>query len=121
MSDKQNIARNEGFTQVCVWPGCVLEPEEVDKFADLMAEHFHGVRVQFLEQITTGPDTDEHGNPIEDTGGRNDIFFAVHDEDSGKFSLPRLAAGIRWVEDVLDPGNYRSRIYPKRVHEYCSW
>ena len=113
------VARNDGFNQVCVWPGIILTPDQVTEFSELMKESF-GVRVQYLEEIKTLPDV-KNGRVVEDTGDRNDIFFAVHKDDTGKFALPRLQAGIRWVEDVLGSWNQSSHMYPERVSEYKSW
>ena len=81
----------------------------------------YNVRVQYLETILTKPDIGRDGEPIENTGGRSDILFAVHLNDIAKFAVPRLQAGIRWIEDVLAPDNYRSPIYPKRVFQYRTW
>lgn len=110
----------EEFKQVCVWPGCVVGPDKIREFCTFMQEQF-SVRVKYLEEIITQPDTDSNGYRVPDTGGRNDLLFSVHNEDAGKFAVPRLMAGIRWVEDVLAECNYRSPIYPKRIFEYCSW
>ena len=60
-----------------------------------------GVRVKYKTEVLTNPDLDEDGNEVPDTGGRNDLFFYVHDDDIGKFAVPRLSMGIRWYEDVV--------------------
>jgi len=112
--------KKEGFSQVCVWPACIVGAEKVKEFEDLMKENF-GVRVQYLEEIETFPDRDEFDKNIEGTGGRNDLFFAIHNEDVGSFAIKRLNFGIRWVEDVLADCNYSQRIYPERVFEYKTW
>jgi hypothetical protein len=78
-----------------------------------------GVRVQYLEEIETKPDLDENRQQIEDTGGRNDVFFAVHSDDLSKFAIPRLSVGIRWLEDVYLNGN--GSLYDDRVAEYMCW
>lgn len=119
------IPRNEGFTQVYVWPGTIVTAEKVDQFVAWMQDEF-GVRVQYLEEIQTGPDFD---NPL--TGGRNDVIFAVHKGDIAKFAVPRLSVGIRWVEDVLDneyrhnmnasPARPFHSIYPAHIKEYRTW
>jgi len=106
------IQRNEGFKQVCVWPGCLVGAEKIDEFVSFMKESFN-VRVQYLEEIVTLP-----GDGGE---GRNDLFFAVNQEDICNFAVERLDAGIRWVEDVLAPCNYHDPIYPEYVFEYKSW
>jgi hypothetical protein len=114
-----NISLQEGFKQVCVWPACVVGKGKEDEFIKFMLEEFKA-RVQYLEEIKTTPDTNR-GRLVEGTGGRNDLFFAVHNEDLGKFTIPRLSVGIRWIDDVLAKCNYNSRIYPERVFDYCSW
>lgn len=124
-----NIKLNDGFSQVCVWQACIVvndedtnksDQEKIEAFEQLMLHHFK-TRVQYLEEIETGPDIDSQGNIVEGTGGRNDLFFAVHHEDIGKFAVPRLAVGIRWIEDVLAIQNYRQRIYPNRIFKYVTW
>jgi len=115
MNNKTNIERKENFKQVCVWPGTLVGEGNIENFEKFMLDNF-GTRIQYLEEILTLPNKGEEG-----TGGRNDAFFAVHEEDIGKFSIPRLSYGIRWVEDVLDKGNYKDKIYPKRVFDYKIW
>ena len=114
-----NILRQEGYSQVCVWPSCVVGSDKVEEFVKFMLDNLK-VRVQYLEEIQTGPDMKE-AYPVEETGDRNDLFFAVHQEDIGHFAIPRLQMGIRWIEDVLSINNYRCAIYPERVHDYKSW
>jgi hypothetical protein len=48
-----------------------------------------GTRIQFLEEIETSPDR-QGAKIVEGTGGRHDLFFAVHDKDLGNFAIPRL-------------------------------
>jgi len=115
----ENVKLQEGFKQVCVWPGCLVGEDKVNEFIEFMLKEFK-TKIQFLEEIKTKPDT-KHGRQVEGTGNRNDLFFAVHNEDVGKFAVPRLSVGIRWIEDVLAKGNYTSKIYPKRVFDYCCW
>ena len=111
MSDK-NIKLKKGFKQVCVWPGTVLGKGKVKEFEAFIAQEFNGVKAQYLEEIKTGPDSTG-------PGGRNDLFFAIRTKDVGKFAVPRLAVGIRWIEDVY--GNGGGNLYPARVKEYKSW
>lgn len=116
-----NVQRRENYNQVCVWAATIVVDEQTcsKDFEDFILKE-SGVRVQYLEEIKTKPDT-INGKPDPETGGRNDVFFAVHNDDVGKFAIPRLKIGIRWIEDVLAECNYRSPIYPKRVFEYCIW
>mgnify|MGYP001767237279 CR=1 FL=1 len=118
-SDDKNIERKDDYNQVCIWPGTIVGQDKIQDFEKFMLEEFD-TRVQYLEEIKTYPDK-ENGKDVEGTGGRNDVFFAVYKEDTGKFAVPRLKMGIRWIEDVLDKGNYRDKIYPERVHEYKTW
>jgi len=124
-----NIELKEGFTQVCIWPACVVvnnqtseevKREKIEMFEALMFEKFK-TRVQYLEEIETYPDLDQEGNTVKGTGGRVDLFFAVHHEDIGRFAVPRLGVGIRWIEDTLAMGNYKCHIYPDRVFKYVGW
>ena len=115
----ENVQLKKDFTQVCVWPGTIVGADNVQDFENFIQEEF-GVRVQYLEEVYTRPDfNEESGHPIPDTGGRCDVFFAVHDKDVMKFAVPRLTFGIRWVEDVY--GNGGEYLYPDRISEYQSW
>ena len=100
------------FTQLCVWPGTVLGDSTPEEFTEAMAQMFNGVRIKYDTEVSTLPDLDEGGNPISETGGRNDLFFYVHSDDIGNFAVPRLKAGIRWWEDVVGYNDNRS-LYTK--------
>ena len=95
------------YNQLCIWEGTVLAdatPEQFEK--DIL--NIFGVRVKFAEEVVTLP-CESSG----EEGGRHDLLFYVHDEDIGKFAIPRLAAGIRWWEDVFYNGQeYR---YPDEI------
>jgi hypothetical protein len=119
MNLTENVKKKEGYNQVCVWPACALKETPPEKFEQDMKEYL-GINVQFLEEIETGPDLDK-GSVVPETGGRHDLFFAIHDADVGKFVLKRFQYDIRWLEDVLASCNYHSPIYPRRVFEYCAW
>ncbi len=95
--------KSDGFTQLCVWEGMILEEGDEQGFITFMLQEFD-VRVQYHTQVLTNPSIDGHGIPIRDTGGRNDLFFYVHKDDVGKFAVPRLKAGIRWWEDIFFNG-----------------
>ncbi len=112
-----NKPLNEGFQQVCVWPGTLVGAEQVQEFEQFFKDEM-GVRVQYLEEISTAPDY-KNGYPVEGTGGRNDVLFAVHGDDVMQFAIPRLKMGIRWLEDVY--GNGHGALYPERVAEYKCW
>lgn len=88
------------FKQLCVWPGTVLGESTPEAFEQYFLDSMN-VRVKYHTEIKTLPDKDRYGKPVSDTGDRNDLFFFVHDEDTGKFAVPRLNMGIRWWEDVV--------------------
>lgn len=112
----KNVNLEANYKQVCVWPGTVTEGR-IPEFIKFMNDTF-GIRIQYLEEIETNPDV-ENGVIVEETGGRNDIIFAVHNDDIVKFAVPRLAYGIRWIDDMyLNNNGY---LYPTRVKNYCSW
>lgn len=115
-----NIKLRRNYNQVCVWPGTLVEDDKSDEFINWAQEHFNS-RIQFLETIKTGPDRDENGHVVEGTGGRSDVFFAVHRLDVAAFAIPRLDFGIRWIEDAVSEVNGGNRLYPDRVNDYCSW
>jgi hypothetical protein len=106
----ENIKREEGFEQVCVWPGTVVGDDR-DQFIQDMLDIFK-TKVIYLEEIKTN--ADETG-----PGGRNDLFFAVHKDDITHFAIQRLSHGIRWIEDVYF--NHQGDIYPERVKDYQTW
>jgi hypothetical protein len=89
-----------GFTQLCVWPGTIIGQENVDEFETFFKDEFN-VRVKYLTEVKTLPDLDKNGNAEPDTGGRNDAFFYIHNDDIGRFAVQRLQMGIRWWEDVI--------------------
>ena len=104
----------ENFNQLCVWEGTIVGADEVANFENWLQSEF-GVRGKYVEEIKTLPTPGEE----ETTGGRNDLFFRVHNDDIEKFAVKRLAFGIRWWEDVLGNGNgvlYTNEVlekYPK--------
>lgn len=112
-----NIKRKDDYNQVCVWEGCVVGPENIEDFE----KHFGNVRIQYLEEVLTKPSQDNFGNLIPGTGDRNDLIFAVHDQDLGTFAIDRLAYGIRWIEDVLSETNNSAHLYDPRLQDYCGW
>lgn len=132
--DKQAkaIELEKDFNQVCIWPGTMVinkGPEEddlvpgseeaqkeIEEFTKFMKKEMR-VRVQYLHEIKTGPDQ-KRGGPVPETGGRNDLFFAIHDDDVSLFSIQRLPYGIRWIEDALDNN---PEIYPEWVKDYRTW
>jgi hypothetical protein len=95
----------ENYNQLCVWEGTLVGEDLINDFEKFFNEEM-GVRVKFSEEVKTLPTPYEEG-----TGGRNDVFFYIHDEDVMKFAVPRMTMGIRWWEDVLGNGN--GVLYPE--------
>lgn len=120
MNLTENVKLQEGYEQVCVFHGMIIKSDkDIKDLTDFMKNEFN-VRIQYLECIETGPDI-KREKPVAETGGRHDVFFAVHKEDLGRFIIPKIQVEARWIEDVLAKGNYSSPIYPKRVFDYCTW
>lgn len=103
------------YSTLCVWHGVILKDEEgnelsVADFEKFIADNCGGARIKFADQVKTLPDMVD-GEPVPETGGRNDVFFYIHDDDVLNFSTARLQFGIRWWEDVLLNGG--GVLYPK--------
>lgn len=99
----------KNFSQVCVWPATIIGKSNIKEFEKWLKQEF-GVRAKYCEEVETLPTP---GEP--DTGGRNDVFFRVHQDDIPKFAVARLQIGIRWWEDVLLNGN--GVLYPQEILE----
>ena len=105
----------KNYNQLCVWPATVVGKDDVKDLEDFFKDEM-GVRVKYKTEVLTNPDLDDDGNEVPDTGGRNDLFFYVHDDDIGKFAVPRLSMGIRWYEDVVSY-NDGAYLYPETFLE----
>ena len=103
------------YNQLCVWPATVVGKDDVKSLEDFFKDEMD-VRVKYKTEVLTNPDLDGNGNEVPDTGGRNDLFFYVHDDDIGKFAVPRLSMGIRWYEDVVSY-NDGAYLYPESFLE----
>jgi len=113
----KNIKQNPNFDQVCVWPA--VQADNVKKFEKFMLKIFK-TRVQVLEEILTAPDfVNDH--PVEGTGSRTDLIFAVHKDDINTFAVARIPYGIRWIEDAMASCNHTAHLYPERFKQYCRW
>ena len=108
--DNKPDKENNEFNQLCVLEGTLFPEGGVKEFHRFFKDEM-GVRVKFENQVKTLPDTPE----CTETGGRNDLFFYIHDDDIGKFAVPRLSMGVRWWEDVLGNGN--GKLYPTEILE----
>jgi hypothetical protein len=106
------------FSQVVVWEGIVIG-DLVEQFVEFCATEFNGARVKYIREIETNPDVNEFGAPMKGTGGRNDVLFAIHEDDVPKFAVKRIGWGMRWLDDVYGNGN--GYLYPADVRELLSW
>jgi|SaaInlLV_10m_DNA_2_1039722.scaffolds.fasta_scaffold00468_26 hypothetical protein len=99
----------EGYTQIVVWPGTVMDEAEGEhkKFEKWMKDHF-AVSVKYLETIVTRAGAGGEG-------GRTDVFFVCKDEDVPKLVIPKLQLEMTWLEDAV--ANF-GEIYPDRVREW---
>ena len=98
------------FNQLCVWPGTVVGKDEITALEAFFKDEM-GVTIKYETEVKTLPDTPG----CTETGGRNDVFFYIADDDISKFAIPRLSMGIRWWEDVLGNGN--GKLYPIEILE----
>lgn len=112
---EKTLNTTELFTQLCVWPGTVLGESSPADLEQFFLDEFN-TRVKYHCEVETLPDIDSDGNPVPETGGRNDLFFYVHDEDIAHFAVPRLSMGIRWWEDVI-VYNDNSHLYTEKFLE----
>ncbi len=76
------------YSQVVVWPHTLLDGN-ITGFIQFIHEEFDGTRAV---------DVCEH----KVSSDRTDVLFVVHSEDIPKFAVPRLAWGMRWLEDVMN-------------------
>ena len=100
------------FNQLCVLEGTVVgNSKKVQEDFIKFFKNEMGVDIHFETEVKTLPDNPE----CTETGGRNDLFFYIADDDISKFAVPRLQMGIRWWEDVLGNGN--GKLYPREILE----
>lgn len=92
--------------QLVVWENCIVGVENATRFKEHFAKE--GFNVEYQCEYKTLPTP---GEP--NTGGRNDVIFTIKNKDIPKFSLWRLAHGMRWWEDYLDNGSID--IVPKEI------
>ena len=99
------------YNQLCLWSGTDVGEDQVQSFEDHFKEL--GFRVKYEIEVITKPDI-KNGEVVDDTGGRNDLLFYIHEDDIDKFAVPRLNMGIRWWEDVVSY-NDNSHLYTKKI------
>ena len=79
------------FNQLCVLQGTLLPEEGGAKELENFFKEKFGVTVKFETEVKTLPDTPD----CTETGGRNDIFFYIADDDIAKFAVPRLQKTLK--------------------------
>lgn len=97
------------FNQLCVWEGTLMGGSSVEDFEKHAGKILRS-RLQFVGEVKTLP-LKKDGEPIFGTGGRNDLFFKVHDEDIPRLTVEMLRYGVRWWKDVVKEG--QKYLYPK--------
>lgn len=93
------------FNQVCVMTATIVDKDKIADFEEFVKEHT-GARIKYIDEILTLPSLSENGEPIPETGKRNDVLFYVHDDDIHSFAIKRFELGIRWFEDVVNNQPY---------------
>lgn len=98
MLSVMNNTTEPKFEQVCVWPFTLCPPDEAKALEQFFTDKF-GVRVRYIGE-----------NKVSDK--QTDTLFYIASEDIPKFAVPRLDAGIRWLEDVKRNEGERGGFYP---------
>ena len=99
---------------VCVWPGTLVGQEDVEVFNSTMSEQL-GVKITYLEEIKTNPNP---GETLEESGGRNDVFFEMDEDDLDEVTLPFMMMDIFPImnidEELMNKMN-ETKLYPQEV------
>ena len=98
LSVMNNTNNETKFEQVCVWPFTLCPPKDAPSFEQFFADKF-GVRVRYIGE-----------NKVNNK--QTDTLFYIASEDIGKFAVPRMSIGIRWLEDVKDNVEANGGLYP---------
>ena len=124
----ENVPIWEDYTSVWTWMGTTFGDNPGEGVEDMVQwlRNEVGVRVQYLEQITTGPSVDEDGKEVPGTGGRIDQLIAVHEEDYLQwmiFALQMRETGIAPLELIVRKhreGEVRAfgSVWPERLADY---
>ena len=99
---------------VCVWPGTLVGQEDVEVFNSTMSEQL-GVKITYLEEVVTNPNP---GETLEESGGRNDVFFEMDEDDLDEVTLPFMMMDIFPImnvdEELMNKMN-ETKLYPQEV------
>ncbi len=94
------------YKQVVVWRGLLLSEsdtpslDEINNFERYLDKEMN-FKVKYITEYKTRADKGD-----ENTGGRNDVLFYIHNDNIPKFAMWRLQTGgeVSWLEDYLDNG-----------------
>jgi len=110
MKMSKEIELKQDHDQVCVWLATVIQnakdPMSVEDFEDYMLVELD-YRVQYMFEYKTLPDNSGEG-------GRNDVVFALHNDDVNRMMgdrLIRFGGDIKWYNDYKN--NYGKQIPSK--------
>lgn len=99
---------------VCVWPGTLVGQEDVEVFNSTMSEQL-GIKITYLEEVKTNPNP---GETLEESGGRNDVFFEMDEDDLDEVTLPFMMMDIFPImnvdEELMNKMN-ETKLYPQEV------
>ena len=99
---------------VCVWPGTLVGQEDVETFNSTMSEQL-GVKITYLEEVKTNPNP---GETLEESGGRNDVFFEMDEDDLDEVMFPFMIMNIfpigEITKELMDKMN-ETKLYPQEV------
>jgi hypothetical protein len=107
-SDVENaarIARKNKYNRVAIWLGHKVGRSNAKAFEDFVFGTY-SIRIQYLDEAVT-----DHANPVGKDlpsskqlhqGGRNDVIFALLEDDEPAFEKHMRCDHITWLEDEMD-------------------
>lgn len=99
---------------VCVWPGTLVGQEDVEVFNSTMSEQL-GIKITYLEEVVTNPNP---GETLEESGGRNDVFFEMDENDLDEVMFPFMIMNILPIMGItqysIDQIN-ENKLYPQEI------
>ena len=87
----------KGFNPVLVvWRATLVGMKDIPMFESFLSRELE-ITGRYLGEYKTKPT-----KGVKDTGGRNDVLFAVQGKDIPRFAMTRLQIeGMSWLEDVV--------------------
>jgi len=115
-----NIVRQPNFNKVAVLNAVI--DKKGDESADIIAffvDYCDNLRIQFLESIKTKQEKNRQNVVVASSGNRNDVFFAIHDDDLAKFASFAVLHKAVLIETVITTMKSKGQdLYPTRVEKY---